>query len=113
MIRKAAPPFPTSGVNDFLKRISFNFDGVLPPRWRCSEIRSDVSLPTLHHVIEAIFDWWDAHLYRFSLGHPYSWQSELFLCDFDMKNSKPWPMQGSIAWCPMSPHCSSRSAQCG
>lgn len=70
-------------------QLRIDLDGVLHPRWRCIEIRSDVSLPTLHRVIAGAFDWRDAYLYRFSLGHPYSWQSELFLCDFDMKNSKP------------------------
>lgn len=59
-----------------------------PPIWRRVEIRSDVNLWTLHRVIQGAFDWWDAHLYRFSLGGPHSWDSELFLCNFDMTDGE-------------------------
>ena len=54
-----------------------------PPIWRRIEVRSDVSLQTLHIIIQAAFDWFDYHLYQFALGEPFDYRSELFLCDYD------------------------------
>lgn len=54
-----------------------------PPIWRRFEARSDISLETLHLAIQGAFDWANYHLYRFSLGHPFDRQSEMFLCQWD------------------------------
>ena len=59
-----------------------------PPIWRRLEVRSDVNLWTLHRVIQGAFSWDDAHLYRFSLGDPFGWDSELFLCAFDVSDGE-------------------------
>jgi len=74
---------PLSETQVFQVRI--DIAGARPPIWRRTDIRSNVSLWTLHRVIQGAFGWYDAHLYRFSLGDLHSWESELFLCDFDMQ----------------------------
>lgn len=68
----------------YIFQLRIDLAGAQPPIWRRIEIRSEVSLWTLHRVIQAAFGWWEAHLYRFSLGAPYSWDSELFLCEYDV-----------------------------
>jgi len=42
----------------------------------------------VHRVIQGAFEWYDYHVYRFSLGHPFSWDSEYFLCDYDMTDDE-------------------------
>ena len=72
----------------YIFQLRIDLDGARPPIWRRIEIRSDVSLLTLHRVIQGAFEWYDYHLYRFSLGHPFSWDSEYFLCDYDMTDGE-------------------------
>jgi hypothetical protein len=56
-----------------------------PPIWRRLEVRSDISLATVHQVLQSAFGWWDYHLHRFSLGgDPFDRNAELFLCPYDV-----------------------------
>ncbi|WP_157773523.1 plasmid pRiA4b ORF-3 family protein [Brachybacterium vulturis] len=60
-----------------------------PPIWRRLELRSDLSLATIHQVLQAAFSWWDYHLYRFALGgDPFDRSSQLFLCPFDVEEGE-------------------------
>lgn len=79
---KRREPLP----NTLIFQLRMDLADARPPIWRRIEIRSDLNLWTLHRVIQGTFDWFDAHLYRFSLGGPYAWDSELFLCDFDVQD---------------------------
>lgn len=55
-----------------------------PPIWRRLEVRSDVTLATLHQVLQSAFGWWDYHLHRFAIGgDPFDSNAELFLCPYD------------------------------
>ena len=57
---------PLPEVRTFRLRLSLNKSD--PEIWREVLVRSDITLPVLHQVIQACFLWWDYHLYRFSLG---------------------------------------------
>src|SRR5699024_3132136 len=78
--KKRRDPLPKT----YIFQLRMDLVEARPPIWRRIEIRSDLNLWTLHRIIQGSFDWFDAHLYRFSLGGPYAWDSELFLCDFDV-----------------------------
>ncbi len=68
----------------YVYTLRLNLEYSKPPIWRRIEVRSDITLETLHNIIQPAFGWWNYHLFRFSLGGgPYDWESELFLCDFD------------------------------
>jgi hypothetical protein len=49
------------------KVITFHItiDGIDPPVWRKVALDGDMTLRTLHHVIQAAFGWTDAHLHEF------------------------------------------------
>lgn len=60
-----------------------------PPIWRRLEMRSDLSLATIHQILQAAFAWWDYHLYRFALGgDPFDRSSQLFLCPYDVEEGE-------------------------
>ena len=72
----------------YIFQLRVDFVAAQPPLWRRFEIRSDASLWTLHRVLQGALDWYDGHLYRFALGHPFDWDSELFLCDYDVQEGE-------------------------
>lgn len=86
--RSQMPPRPIKRrdrlAETYIFQLRIDLLGERPPIWRRIEVRSDVSLLTLHRVIQGAFEWYDYHLYRFSLGHPFDRDSELFLCDYEM-----------------------------
>ena len=56
------------------------------PLWRTLDLRSDLTLDVVHHVLQAAFGWTDSHLHRFSLGGgPFDRAAQLFLCPFDVE----------------------------
>ena len=57
-----------------------------PAVWRRLELPSTLRLDQLHVVMQAAFDWDDAHLHRFSLGSS-AWghDGEVFLCGVDVE----------------------------
>ena len=64
--------------------------GSQPPIWRGVVAWSDMSLADLHHVIQVIFDWSNAHRWRFSLGRdPFDRSSQVFLCPEDAEDREP------------------------
>jgi hypothetical protein len=42
--------------------------GIRPPVWRRLRVPSDVTLATLHRILQAAMGWEDAHLHRFRVG---------------------------------------------
>lgn len=56
--------------------------GADPPIWRQFALRSDLTLDTVHHVLQIAFDWSDRHLHRFALGGgPLDPAAQVFLSD--------------------------------
>ncbi len=45
--------------------------GIKPPIWRRFQVPSDISLATLHQVIQEVVGWEDAHLHQFKVGKTY------------------------------------------
>jgi hypothetical protein len=48
-----------------------------PPIWRRIQVRSDVTLGDLHHVLQAVMGWEDYHLHQFIVGRTYYGQPDL------------------------------------
>ncbi len=70
-------------------RVRVDLDHADPPIWRRLELRSDLRLDVVHQVLQAAYDWDDAHLHRFALGgSPFDLTSELFLCPFDVEEGE-------------------------
>ncbi|MHB1211517.1 MAG: plasmid pRiA4b ORF-3 family protein [Candidatus Nanopelagicales bacterium] len=68
-----------------LLQVRVEINDAIPAIWRRLEVRSDISLATLHQALMAVFGWWDYHLHRFSIGgDPFDPSAELFLCPFDV-----------------------------
>ena len=66
-------------------RVRVDIEGEKPPIWRRLDIRSSITLDTLHDVLQAAFDWTDSHLHRFALGGGvWDRDSQLFLCAYDI-----------------------------
>lgn len=59
-----------------------------PTIWRRLQVNSDITLDTLHLAIQGAFDWYNSHLHRFAIGHPFDRESELFLCEWDVENGE-------------------------
>lgn len=46
---------------------------IAPPIWRRVVVDADITLRTLHHVIQTAFGWTNSHLYEFNIeGHSYA-----------------------------------------
>ena len=39
-----------------------------PPIWRRIQVRGDTRLDKLHHILQTVMGWWDAHLHQFIVG---------------------------------------------
>lgn len=78
--RRAKQPF---GVT-----VRVDLVGAKPPVWRRLVLPSTVRLDQLHGVLQAVFDWTDSHLHRFSLG-PDDWgDGEKYLCPYDVEEGE-------------------------
>ncbi len=44
---------------------------IRPPVWRRLQVRRDVTLATLHDIVQAAFGWTDSHLHQFVIGDAY------------------------------------------
>lgn len=57
-----------------------------PPVWRRLVLPSTLRLDQLHGVLQAVFDWTDSHLHRFTLGED-AWggDGESYLCPYDVE----------------------------
>lgn len=73
----------------FIYRIRVDLDDSEPPIWRTLDVRSDLTLDSVHSVLQGAFGWNDSHLHRFSLGgKPFADESQLFLCPFDVEENE-------------------------
>lgn len=83
------------------KRLVIHVDLVdaAPPIWRRIEIAPELRLDQVHSIIQAAFEWEDAHLHEFALDAPESFGTEGFLQRFqslwrdDQEAHLPPPMQ--------------------
>jgi hypothetical protein len=67
-------------------RVRVDLDRAKPPIWRRLDLRSDLTLDVVHHVLQAAFGWTDSHLHRFALGgDPFDSKSQWFLCPYDVE----------------------------
>lgn len=73
-------------VNPVLLRIRVDLRHAHPPIWRRLELRSDLSLATVHEVLLAAYSWAGGHLHRFAVGGDcFDPAAEWFLCPFDVE----------------------------
>lgn len=67
-----------------LYQLRIDIEGADPPIWRRILMWSDLTLADLHAIVQIVFGWHDAHLWRFSLGgDPFHKDSQVFLCPHD------------------------------
>ena len=52
-------------------QLKITLRGSRPPIWRRVQVRSDISLATLHWIIQEAMGWTDSHLHQFRLGEIY------------------------------------------
>jgi hypothetical protein len=52
-------------------RVRFDLEGNVPPIWRTLKLKSSMLLDRVHDVVQAAFDWDEAHLHRFTDRDPY------------------------------------------
>lgn len=58
--------------------------------WRRLDLRSDLTLDTVHFIIQATFGWASHHRFRFSIGGaPDDWTSQVFVCPADAQDREP------------------------
>jgi hypothetical protein len=88
--RKVRPELRRPPRSDVaIHRIRVDLDRAEPPIWRRLDLRSDLPLDVVHRVLQAAFDWSDAHLHRFSLGgDPFDGTSQVFLCPYDVEEGE-------------------------
>jgi hypothetical protein len=68
-------------------RLRVDLEDAKPPIWRRLEMRSDLTLDRVHHVLQGAFGWTDSHLHRFALGSSvFDEDAEMFLCPFDVED---------------------------
>jgi hypothetical protein len=80
--RRAKEPF---GVT-----VRVDLVGAKPPVWRRLVLPSTLRLDQLHGLLQAVFDWTDSHLHRFSLDDE-AWgegEGEKFLCPYDVEEGE-------------------------
>jgi hypothetical protein len=75
--RRAKEPF---GVT-----VRVDLVGVKPPVWRRLVLPSTLRLDQLHGVLQAVFDWTDSHLHRFTLDDEAWGDGEKYLCPYDVE----------------------------
>lgn len=78
--RRAKEPF---GVT-----VRVDLVGAKPPVWRRLVLPSTLRLDQLHGVLQAVFDWTDSHLHRFSLDDEAWGDGEQYLCPYDVEEGE-------------------------
>lgn len=63
-------------------RVRLDLLGAKPPVWRRLDLPGDLTLPQVHHVIQAAMGWTDSHLHRFRTGSDS--RSPRFVTPFDI-----------------------------
>lgn len=70
-------------------RVRVDLNDAHPPIWRRLDLRSDLTLAAVHHVLQAAYDWTDSHLHRFSVGgDTFDMGAEWFLCEYDVEEGE-------------------------
>jgi hypothetical protein len=71
-------------------RVRVDLKGAKPPVWRRLELSSDLMLDELHRILQASFDWHDAHLHQFGAGPTsfYDRETEHFLSPYDIEEGE-------------------------
>jgi len=52
-------------------QIKVTLKGSKPPIWRRIQVRSNITLAKLHHIIQAVMGWMDYHLHQFTVEGRY------------------------------------------
>ncbi|MDP9365782.1 MAG: plasmid pRiA4b ORF-3 family protein [Chloroflexota bacterium] len=58
----------TPAVPASIHQLKVTLAGIRPPIWRRLRVPSDVTLATLHGILQAAMGWEDSHLHRFRVG---------------------------------------------
>ncbi|MFL5804284.1 MAG: plasmid pRiA4b ORF-3 family protein [Roseiflexaceae bacterium] len=61
------PPAKPS-TNDGIYQLKVTLKGIRPPIWRRILLEPDTRLDRLHHILQDVMGWYDAHLHQFSVG---------------------------------------------
>lgn len=78
--RRAKEPFAVTVRVDLV--------GAKPPVWRRLVLPSTLRLDQLHGVLQAVFDWTDSHLHRFTLDDEPWGDGEKYLCPYDVEEGE-------------------------
>jgi Plasmid pRiA4b ORF-3-like protein len=62
------PPMHRAVATDRVMRLKASVKGAKPPIWRRLEVPASITLPRLHCVLQAAFDWEDRHVHAFEVG---------------------------------------------
>jgi hypothetical protein len=54
-----------------LYQLKITLKYIRPPIWRRIQVRGDVTLATLHRVLQTTMGWYDSHLHQFRAGKTY------------------------------------------
>ena len=58
----------TSAVSASIHQLKVTLAGIRPPIWRRLRVPSDVTLATLHGILQTAMGWEGSHLHRFRIG---------------------------------------------
>jgi hypothetical protein len=56
------------GLRVMIYQMKVTLRGSTPPIWRRVQVRGDVTLESLHDVLQAVMGWQDYHLHQFKVG---------------------------------------------
>ncbi len=76
-----ALPAPPSTAE--VLRVRIDLVGAKPPIWRRLDVRGDVTLDHLHHLLQAAMGWTDSHLHRFTPHPTARGRDPWFVTEFD------------------------------
>jgi len=68
-------------------QIKVTLRDIRPPIWRRIQVRSDITLGTLHKIIQIIMGWTDTHLHQFTVGETYYGVPDP-IATYEIKNEK-------------------------
>ncbi|GAA4816950.1 plasmid pRiA4b ORF-3 family protein [Nocardioides caeni] len=70
-------------------RVRVDLNDAEPPIWRRLDLRSDLTLASVHQVLQTAYDWSDSHLHRFSIGgDTFDMAAEWFLCEWEVEEGE-------------------------